>query len=149
MAPTDWEGDREAARKRFLESAFVAATVMPAWRLNFFAWRILFHGLEGRDGAAGGAESMLSIQSSRSINSSFLIASTEAANAKRAWEVYESANDGRLQKVLRPSSRDPCGSTGKLARTLPAPRRGKLDRRTAGKRMEMAPAWRSGGGRRV
>ena len=40
--PTDWEGDRELARQRFLKSVALAAEAMPAWGLNFFAWRILW-----------------------------------------------------------------------------------------------------------
>jgi hypothetical protein len=37
----DFDGDRGAARKRFLETAFIAARALPAKDLNFFALRLL------------------------------------------------------------------------------------------------------------
>ena len=48
MAPTDWEGDRQLARARFLESVALAERVLPAKDLNFFAWRLLFQ-MDSRD----------------------------------------------------------------------------------------------------
>jgi hypothetical protein len=51
MTPPDWEGDRELAKARFLKSVGLAVEAMPAWDLNFFAWRILFQ--MGRKDATG------------------------------------------------------------------------------------------------
>jgi hypothetical protein len=59
----DFDGGREAARKRFLESAFIAERVMSARDLNFFACRLLFQvdpqdvsGLQAELGASLEAE---------------------------------------------------------------------------------------------
>jgi hypothetical protein len=41
MTPTNWEGDRELAKQRFLKSVALAVEVLPAVDLNFFAWRNL------------------------------------------------------------------------------------------------------------
>jgi hypothetical protein len=48
VTPTDWEGDRELAKARFLKSAALAEWRLSAEDLNFFAWRLLFQ-MDSRD----------------------------------------------------------------------------------------------------
>jgi hypothetical protein len=60
----DFDGDRELARKRFLESVVIAEKVMPARDLNFFAWRILYQ-MDSRDVAGLQAELKASLEAER------------------------------------------------------------------------------------
>jgi hypothetical protein len=64
MEPPDWEGDRELARQRFLRSVALALKVLPAWDLNFFAWRILFQ-MDRKDVLGLQAELKASLEAER------------------------------------------------------------------------------------
>lgn len=60
----DFDGDREEARRRFMEAAFIAARAMPAKDLNFFALRLLFQ-VDPRDMSGLQAEMRASLEAER------------------------------------------------------------------------------------
>jgi len=62
--PTDWEGDRELARQRFLRSVALALEVLPARDLNFFASRLLYQ-MDSKDKLGLQAELQASLKAER------------------------------------------------------------------------------------
>jgi hypothetical protein len=83
MAPLDWKGDREAARKRFLESVFLAERRLPAEDLNFFAWRLLFQ-VDPRDVSGLQAELKASLEAERRQGRLQVVVSSKRLNKKPA-----------------------------------------------------------------